>query len=132
MENSRRNWELLASAHRETGREDRSLDVLGRAVARLPADGGLEFSLARALYEAGRPADAYERGRSALAKPGLEKPGQARLYLAFLAYELQRYDEASSWIAAARADGEVPASSLDPLARAIADALAQRGSSKTS
>ena len=99
-------------------------DALGRAVKAFPSDGALEFSLAQFLYNTGQVADAYARGQSALAKPGLEKPGQAKLYLAFLAYELQRYDEAAKWVAAARAAGEVPASSLDPLDRAITDALA--------
>lgn len=126
LENTRRNWELLASAYQQTDRPDRAIDALGRASEKHSADGSLEFTLAQLLYSVGRVPDAYARGRAAIDKPGLDKPGQAKLYLAFLAYELQRYDEAARWIAAAREAEGVPASSLDPLARAIAEALARR------
>jgi predicted Zn-dependent protease len=126
LENSKRNWELLGSAYQRFGREDRALDAAQRALAKFPEDGALEFSLARLLHEAGKTEEAYSRGRSALAKPGLDKPGQTRLYLAFLAYELQRYDEAARWIAEARAGGDVPAASIDPLDRAVTEAIAQR------
>jgi hypothetical protein len=132
IEPSKRNWELLASAYQQTAREEKALDALTRAVAAFPADAGLEFSLAQFLYGAGRPAEAYARGQSALAKPGLERPGQTKLYLAFLAYELQRFEEASKWVSAARDAGDVPASSLDPLERAITDALAAREALKKS
>ncbi len=126
IDDSRRNWELLASAYQQTNQPALAADAMARAVARFPEDGSLEFSLAQFLHGTGRLDDAYARGRSALAKPGLEKPGQANLYLAFLAYELQRYDEAARWIAAARDAGGVPASSVDPLARAINEAIARR------
>lgn len=126
LENSRRNWELLASAYQQTDREERAIDAMDRAVKKFPEDGALEFSLAQFLYNAGKVSDAYSRGRSALAKPGLEKPGQTRLYLAFLAYELQRYEEAKQWLESARASGEVPAATLDPLNAAITEALRNR------
>lgn len=124
LENTRRNWELLASAYQQTDREEKALDALSRAAARFPSDGALEFGLAQALYGAGRIEPAYERARSALAK-GLEKPGAAKVYLAYLAFELQRHEEAAAWVADARRGGEASAS-LDALDRAIADALAVR------
>jgi hypothetical protein len=126
LENSKRNWELLASAYQQTDQDAKALDAMDRAVGKFPEDGALEFSLAQFLYGAGRVADAYTRGQSALAKAGVEKPGPARLYLAFLAYELQRYEEAAQWVAAARATGDTPASTLDPLDRAITEALKAR------
>ena len=131
LENSRRNWELLASAYQQTSRDDQSIATLERAVSAFPQDASLEFSLAQTLYGTGRVADAYARGQSALAKPGLEKPGQSKLYLAYLAYELQRYDEAAQWVEAARTAGGVPAATLDPLAKAVADALRDRAALQT-
>lgn len=131
LENSKRNWELLVSAYQQTERDELALSALDRATAKFPADGALEFSLAQFLYGTGKVAPAYERARSALAK-GLEKPGQARVYLAYLAYELQRYDDASGWIDAARAGGDVPASTLDPLSSAIADAIKTRAAAAKS
>ncbi len=126
LENTRRNWELLASAYQQGDRPARAIDALSRAVARFPEDGPLELTLSHLLHAHGDAAQAYERGRSALAKPGHERLGQARLQLAFLAYELQRHEDAARWIAAAREAGDAPAESLEPLHRAIQDALSAR------
>lgn len=126
IEGSKRNWELLASAYQQTSKEDRALDALTRAVAIFPSDAALEFSLAQFLYNTGKVPEAYTRGQAAVAKGTLEKLGQAQIYLAYLAYELQRYDEAQSWVSAARDAGDVPAATLDPLAKAIAEAIRAR------
>jgi predicted Zn-dependent protease len=126
LENNRRNWELLSSSYQQVDRPDRAIDALGRAIKAFPEDGALELSLAQLLYGSGRVADAYERGRAALAKPGVEKRGQAGLYLAFLAYELQRYEDAARWVAEARGAGDAPAASLDQLQRAVSEALSAR------
>lgn len=131
IESIKRNWELLASAYQQIENNEKALDALTRATARFPTDGALEFSLAQFLYNTGQPADAYTRAQSALAK-GIEKPGQAEVYLAYLAYELQRYDEAQNWAEAARLSGDVPATTLDPLATAIRDALRAREATASS
>jgi Tfp pilus assembly protein PilF len=130
LENAKRNWELLASAYQQTSRDEKALDALDRAVRQFPADGPLEFSLAQFLYNTGKVNEAYRRSAAALAKPGIDKPGQVQIYLAYLAYELQRYDEAHRWIDAARAAGDVPAATIDPLAKAIADAVKERAAIK--
>lgn len=132
IESSRRNWELLAAAYQQSNRETKALDTLSRAVGLFPTEPDLEFALAQNLYGAGRAADAYARAEAAVAKPGLAKPGQARLYLAFIGYELQRYDEAQKWVDAARAGGDVPAASLDPIAKAVAEAIKAREALKNS
>lgn len=126
LENDKRNWELLVSAYQQTHRLDLARSALERAVAKFPDDGTLEFTFAQFLQQMGDMDAAYVRGEAALAKTGLAQPGQVHLYLAYLAYELQRYEAAQGWITRARADGSVPAQSLDPLARAIDEALAAR------
>ena len=125
LENSKRNWELLSSAYQQTNKEDKALDAMTRAVAKFPADGALEFSLAQLLYSNEKIDQAYVRAEAALAK-GLEKPGQAEVYLAYLAYELQRYDDAKKWVDAARTRGDAPAKTLDSLSTAIAEAVRAR------
>jgi Tfp pilus assembly protein PilF len=132
IEPTQRNWELLASAYQQSDQQEKALDTYARAVARFPAQADLEFSLAQSLYAAGKIQDAYGRARSAVAKPGLSKPGQTKLYLAFLAYELQQMDEAQTWVDQARASGDVPAASLDPLARAVSEAIKAREALKNS
>jgi hypothetical protein len=126
LEPSQRNWELLASAYQQSDQEAKALDAYARAVLKFPEQADLEFSLAQTLYAAGKVEDAYGRARSASTKPNLSRPGQTKLYLAFLAYELQRYDEAQTWIEQARGMADVPASSLDPLSRAVGDAIKAR------
>ncbi len=126
LEGSKRNWELLASAYQQTSQDGKALDALTRAVSQFPEDAALEFSLAQFLYNTGKVTEAYGRGQAAVAKGTLEKPGQAKVYLAYLAYELQRYDEALKWVADARAAGDVPASTLDPLNTAITEAIRSR------
>lgn len=125
LDNTKRNWELLASAYQQLDQPARALDALARATVKFPADGPLEFSLAQFLQQTGDLASAYDRARSAHAK-GVEKTGQVEIWLAYLAYELGRHQEAQTWIDAARASGGVPAATLDPLAAAIAEALRAR------
>jgi len=126
LENQKRNWELLASAYQQTNQEAKAATTLERALKAFPADAALEFSLAQFYYNTGKVAEAYERGRSARAQATIEKPGQVSLYLAYLAYELQRYEEAGRWIEDARTHTEVTAAALDPLAKAIQEALRER------
>lgn len=132
LENQKRNWELLASAYQQTNQEDKAAAALERALKAFPSDAALEFSLAQFYYNSGRVTEAYARGQSARAQPTVEKPGQVSLYLAYLAFELQRYDEAAKWIDDARPRPEVTAAALDPLAKAVADAIREREALKAS
>jgi hypothetical protein len=126
LENQKRNWELLASAYQQTNQDAKAATTLERALKAFPADAALEFSLAQFYYNIGKVDEAYDRGRSARAQSTIEKPGQVSVYLAYLAYELQRYEEAGRWIEEARTHSEVTASSVDPLAKAIKEALHER------
>lgn len=131
LEDTKRNWELLVSAYQQTHRLDRARATLERAIAKYPQDGALEFTFAQFLHQNGDAVAAYERAGAAYAKPGAEQPGQISLYLAYLAYELQRYEDAQAWVDRTRTTGGVPDKTLDPLARAIADALAARRALQT-
>jgi Tfp pilus assembly protein PilF len=127
LENTLRNWELLASAYLQSAETDRALETYARAVTRFPESADLDFAFAQTLHAAGRTEQAYQRARSAIAKPGLARPGQSRLYLAYLAYELRLYEQAAVWVQQARESADVDPRALDPLSRAIAEALATRG-----
>lgn len=127
LENSKRNWELLASAYQQINLDAKALTTLTKATSIFPKDAELEFSLAQFLYNTGNVKDAYTRGKAALEK-GLAKRGQSQVYLAYLAFELQRYEEAMTWVDAARASGEVPAATIDQISKAVADSLRARES----
>ncbi len=119
IESSRRNWELLASSYQQTSREPRALASLEKAVARLPEDGQLEFTLAQTLYAGARVADARRHLELALQKGGLAKPGQAHLFLAYLAFELQDFAAAGQQALAAAAFDDVKKDDLARLTGAI-------------
>jgi hypothetical protein len=131
LDNQKRNWELLASAYQQTHQEEKAAATLERALKAFPSDAALEFTLAQFYYNTGRVTEAYTRAQSARAQPAIEKPGPVSLYLAYLAFELQRYEEAAKWIEDARPLPGVTPATLDPLAKAVADALREREALKT-
>ncbi|EIP98600.1 hypothetical protein OpiT1DRAFT_03060 [Opitutaceae bacterium TAV1] len=126
IENTRRNWELLATACQQANREKQAVETLGRAIGMFPRDAQLEFSLAQLHYSLGQIGEARTRLEAALGKDGLEKPGQARLFLAYIDYELQRFEEAEKWAGEAAAHPDAKPEDVRRLTRAVRDALAAR------
>jgi hypothetical protein len=94
IETTRRNYELLAAAWLNIERPDRALETYTAAAARFPKEGQLDLQASQLLYSAGHPEKALVAARTGLAKGFVEKPGLAHTWIAFLAYELARYDEA--------------------------------------
>jgi predicted Zn-dependent protease len=126
IENQRRNWELLASAYQQQRQDTRAVDAFERAVRALPQDGQCELGLAQLHYNSGRVEAAYRHLEVASNKAGIDKPGQAKLFTAYVACELQRYDDAARWIAAAAVHDDVKKDDLTRLDRAVRDALRDR------
>ena len=131
LDNTRRNWELLANASQQARREPQAIASLELAVSRLPADGQLEFTLAQLLYAAGRIADARAALERAVKKGLLEKPGQTRLFLACTAFELKAYDDADRWARDAATFADVKKDDLTRLHQAIAEARRTPTTSKS-
>lgn len=126
IENTRRNWELLASTRQQAGDDARALSTLEKAIAALPAEGQLEFNLAQLLYARTRPAEARRHLERAVEKGRLDKPGQARLFLAYTAFELQDHDAAARWVAEAARFDDVKKDDVTRLAKAIDEAARPR------
>ncbi|AHF93807.1 hypothetical protein OPIT5_30230 [Opitutaceae bacterium TAV5] len=95
IEETRRNYELLAAAWLGIERPDRALETYAAATARFPKEGQLDLQASQLLYSAGHPDQALATARAGLAKGSVEKPGLAHTWVAFLAWELARYDEAA-------------------------------------
>jgi hypothetical protein len=126
LENTRRNWELLANARQQADQPAAALATLEKAVAALPADGQLAFTLAQACYTAGRLADTRRHLETALQHPAtLDKPGQAFLFLAYTCYELKDYASAAEAAQSAAAHDDVKKADLARLTQAIAEARAK-------
>ncbi len=95
LADTRRNWELLASAHHQQGDLAAAIDTLTRATERHPTEGQLELTLAQHHQSIDRTGDAYRHALAAIEKGNLDQPGVARTYLAWLAFELGRPDDAA-------------------------------------
>ena len=122
IENTRRNWELLSAAYQQQHDDDRAVAVLRQAAAALPSDGQVEFTLAQLYYSQEKTAEAYASLESAVAKGHLDKPGQTRVFLATVAYELKRFAAAAKWAREAANQPDVKKEDLARLNRAINDA----------
>ncbi len=126
IENTRRNWELLSSAYQQTHDMPKALATLQQAVERFPREAGIEYSLGQLYYSLNQPAPAYDYLVKAVGKEHLERPGQTHLFLAYVAFELQRYDAAARWIEAGAAFPDVRQDDVNRLRRAVADKLRER------
>lgn len=131
LEDVRRGWDLLVYTYQQQGDDRRTVDALQRAIRADPTDGQLDYQLAQFLYGQGRTAEAYASVQNAPGKTRLEHPGQVHLYLAYLAYELNRYDDALRWLGAAAAFQDAPKDELERLSRAVTVARRERGLTPT-
>lgn len=93
IENEQRNWELLAASYQQMHKEAKAIEALKEAAKRFPKAGSLDFQIGSIYYSMDKGPEAYEFIKSALAK-GVDKPGSAYVFLAYLAYELKKLDEA--------------------------------------
>jgi Tfp pilus assembly protein PilF len=88
------NWQLLASSYEQTNQEFKSIEVLKEASKRFPKNGELDFKIAQVYYGLAKNDDSFEYAIIAMDKGGLAKPLQTYEFIAYLAYELHKFDEA--------------------------------------
>ncbi len=92
IEKESKNWELLALCYQQLNRPFKSIEALKDATKAFPKSGQLEFTIAQAYYLLEKPEDALVHLQAAVAKGGLAKPHQVFGYLAYVAYELKKFD----------------------------------------
>ncbi len=124
IEDTQRNWELLASSYQQIRKELKAIDVLKEAVKRYPEAGSLEFTIAQTYYQLDKLDDAYKHADAALRKGNLERRTPVLLFAAYVAYELKRYEDARRF--AEEATKDPSADGADRLLRAINEAIAER------
>ncbi|HEU5079660.1 MAG TPA: tetratricopeptide repeat protein [Opitutaceae bacterium] len=122
------NWNLLAISYQQLHQEAKAIQALTRATKIFPKQGSLDLQIGQLYYSLDKTADAFNYTKSALAK-GVDKPGQYYVFLAYLGFELKKYEEAL--------DAANQAIKFDPnskdahrLLDAIKDAIKERDAAK--
>lgn len=111
IESDQKNWELLAYSYQQIDQPFKAIEALKEAARLFPHSGQLDDQAARIYYSLDKPADAYRSIRSAVAKGHLDKPGAAYNFLAYVSFELRKFDEALAAVDKALA---LPDSKNDP------------------
>ena len=96
IENDQKNWELLNLCYQQLERPLKAIDALTIATKAFPTSGQLEFMIAQQYQQLDQPEAALPHAEAAVAKGNLTKPHQTYLVLAYIAFELKRYDVALS------------------------------------
>lgn len=92
VENSQKNWELLYYSYLQIKREAQAVEALKEATKHFPNAGQLEYLIAQTLYSLNKPEEAIDHLQACIAKGGTTKPHSAYMYLAYIAFEMKKYD----------------------------------------
>ena len=92
VENDLKNWELLSSCYQQLNRDLKAIDVLQEAAKNFPKDGQLEYLIAQNYYNLDKYPEALRHLQNSVAKGGGHKPHQTYLFLAFIAFDLKKFD----------------------------------------
>jgi tetratricopeptide (TPR) repeat protein len=90
------NWLLLAASYQQINQDFTAIDVLKEAAERFPKNGELEFKIAQVYQQLDNNQQAFEHAEVGVGKGGLSKPQQTYMFIAYVAYELGKYDEAKA------------------------------------
>ena len=126
IESQRRNWEMLANAYQQMNQEMKAIEALQRATTVFPKEGQLEFTMSQLYYGQGKIDEAYRHSLNAATKGQLEKPGQAYLYVAYLGYELKKFEDALKWIEQAEKQPDIKPADIAQIKNAITNAVKER------
>ncbi len=131
IESDLKNWQLLAYSYQQIGRDEQAIAVLKEAGTSFPS-GQIEFQIGQIYSQMdNRTAEAYSYYAKAVAKGGLEKPHSAYMFLAYTAFELEKFEEALAAInkTIGTPDGQKDAQA-PRLKQAIEDAVKEREAMK--
>ena len=88
------NWLLLSASYQQINQDFKSIEVLVEAAKRYPTNGELEFKIAQVYQGMDDNQKAYDHCAAAVEKGHLAKPQPVYIFMAYMAYELGKYDEA--------------------------------------
>jgi Tfp pilus assembly protein PilF len=94
LENDQKNWELLTFCYQQLNRDYKAIDTLKQASKLFPASSQLEFLIAQIYFALDKNEEALAHLQACVAQGGGNKPSQTYMFLAYVAYALQKYDVA--------------------------------------
>jgi predicted Zn-dependent protease len=92
IDNEEKNWELLAYSYQQLNRDFKAIDTYKQAAKIFPKNGQFDYLIAQTYYGMDKNAEALPFLQASVAKGGGTKPHQTYLFLAFIAYELKKFD----------------------------------------
>ena len=124
-----KNWELLALAYNQMERPYKAIETLKDAAKAFPKSGQIEFMVAQAYHSLDKPEQTLPHLQAAIEKGGLTKPHSVYLFLAYVAYELKKFDIA---LDAAKKAAATPEGAKDGqnMIKAIEDIVKEREAKK--
>jgi len=126
-----KNWQLLAYSYQQIGQDMQAIAVLKEASKDFTT-GQIDFQIGQIYSQMdNRTAEAYSYYANAVVKGGLEKPHSAYMFLAYTAFELEKYDDAQAAIIKTLATPEGAKDGQSArLKSAIEDAIKEREAAK--
>lgn len=127
IENVQANWELLAYSYQQVDKPYQAIEVLKEGAKHFPKAGQLDYQIAQIYYSLEKSPEAYRSLVTAVGKGHLEKTYAVYNFLAYVAYEMTKFDEALVAVEKALASpGAEREPHLPKLKQAIEDALRER------
>jgi len=124
------NWLLLSASYQQINQDFKSIEVLEEASKRYPTNGELEFKIAQVYQSMDNNQKAYTHCVEALERGHVAKPQQTYIFLAYMAYELGKFDEAKVAVDKAIELMAKPDHQALGLRGAIEEAIKERDSKK--
>ncbi|MBS0630507.1 MAG: hypothetical protein JSS11_01230 [Verrucomicrobia bacterium] len=127
IEQVQKNWELLAYSYQQINQPLNAVNVLKEATQRFPRSGQLDYQIAQIYYSLDNTQETYNSLKLALAKGNLEKAGSVSGFLAYVCFELRKFDEALAAATKALASPDTKSDAqLPKLKQAIEDSIKER------
>jgi tetratricopeptide (TPR) repeat protein len=131
IESDIKNWQLLAYSYQQVGQDLQAIAVLKEAEKQFPS-GQIDFQIGQIYSQMdGKTAEAFAYYSAAVEKGGLDKPHSAYMFLAYTAFELEKFDVALAAInkTASSNEGQKDVQ-MKRLKQAIEEAIKERDAAK--
>ncbi len=123
IEDTQKNWEYLASSYQQVNKEFKAIGVLSTAAKKFPTEGELDFRIANFYYILDKMEDAYKSGTTALRKGNLSNRASVLMFVAYMGYELKKFEDA---LPLAEEAEKLGAERADELLKAIRNSMEER------